>query len=91
MTQFIEASTLCSGGVCGEYATELTHFGFIYTRTNAESLLRDDPMHPIPVVLRVETLDATMPIDAARQQLTNDLRAFLVSVKLDDLTRPYSR
>jgi exosortase J len=91
VTQYIEASTLCRGGTCGEYATQRTHFGFIYTRTNAESLLRDEPMDPIPVVLRVETLDTTIPADAARQQLTNDLRAFLASVKLDDLTRPYSR
>jgi exosortase J len=91
VTQYLLASTICYGGVCGEYATERTHFGFIYTRTNAESLLRDDPMRPVPVVIRAETLDESMPADAARQQLTNDLRAFLASVKLDDLTRPYSR
>ena len=91
VTQYLVASTLCNGGVCGEYATERTHFGFIYTHTNAGSLLRDDPSHPIPVLLRVETLDAAMPAEAARQQLTQDLRAFLASVKLDDLTRPYSR
>jgi exosortase J len=91
VTQYLLASTICNGSTCGEYAAKHAHFGFIYTRTNAESLLRDDPMHPIPVVLRVETLDATIPAEAARQQLTDDLRVFLVSVKLDDLTRPYSR
>jgi hypothetical protein len=32
-----------------------------------------------------------MPADAARQQLTADMRAFLGSVKLVDLTRPYDR
>jgi hypothetical protein len=48
-------------------------------------------MVPIPVLLRIETLDESMPAEAARQQLTNDLRAFLASVRLDDLTRPYSR
>jgi exosortase J len=91
VTQFIEASTICSGGACGEFVSEHGYFGFIYTRTNAESLRRDDPMHPVPVVLRAETLDEAMPADAARQQLTNDLRTFLSSVRLDDLTRPYSR
>jgi len=91
VTQYIEAATLCHGGTCGEFATERAHFGFIYTRTNTESLLRDDPMRPVPVVIRAETLDESLPVDAARQQLTNDLRAFLAAVKLDDLTRPYSR
>jgi exosortase J len=91
VTQYLVASTLCNGGVCDEYATKRTHFGFIYTSTNAESLLRDDPMRPVPVIIRAETLDESMPAEAARQQLTNDLRAFLASVRLDDLTRPYSR
>jgi hypothetical protein len=48
-------------------------------------------MRPVPVIIRAETLDESMPAEAARQQLTNDLRAFLASVRLDDLTRPYSR
>jgi exosortase J len=91
VTQYLMASTICTGRECGEFTTEHAHFGFIYTRTNAESLLRDDPMVPIPVLLRIETLDESMPAEAARQQLTNDLRAFLASVRLDDLTRPYSR
>jgi hypothetical protein len=43
------------------------------------------------VLVRVETMDGAMPAEAARQMLTRDLRAFLASVKLDELTRPYSR
>jgi exosortase J len=86
--QYIEASTICSGGNCGEFATERIHFGFVYTHTRARSLLSGDFGRPIPVMLRVETIDMTIPADSARQQLTQDLRDFLASVKLDQLARP---
>jgi exosortase J len=90
VTRYVEASTMCRGGACGEFATERTHFAFVYTHPRPESLLSDDPAKPIPVVVRAETIDTTLPPDATRQQLTTDLRSFLASVKLDDLTRPYS-
>jgi exosortase J len=88
VTQWLEASTLCRGETCGEFAT---HFRFLYTWRDPTSLFSDDPRRPIRVMLRAGTIDTAMPADAARQQLTKDLRTFLVSVRLDDLTRPYSR
>jgi exosortase J len=91
VSRFIEASTICTGETCGEFATERVHFGFIYTRPNAASLLGEGGGRPIPVMLRVETVDTTMPAEAAREQLTNDLRTFLAAVKLEDFTRAYSR
>jgi exosortase J len=87
-TQYLEASTLCSNGACNESNTERTHFGFIYTHPDPKSLLGADPKQPIPVVVRAETLDSTLPSDVARSQLTKDLRAFLASVSLADLTSP---
>ena len=90
VTQYIEASTMCRGGTCGEFTTARTHFGFVYTRPDPKSLLSDDPSQPIRILLRAETLDMAVPADAARQQLTQDLRAFLASVSVDELTRPYS-
>jgi exosortase J len=89
VTQYIEASTMCRGGTCGEFTTARTHFGFVYTRPDPKSLLSDDPSQPIRILLRAETLDMAVPADAARQQLTQDLRSFLASAKLDDLVRPY--
>jgi exosortase J len=91
VTEYLEASTQCSGTSCGEFATERTHFGFIYSQPDPETLLSGDPKPPIPVLVRAETTDVALPADAARQQLTGDLRAFLGSVRLEDLTRPYSR
>jgi exosortase J len=84
--QYVEASTICSGAGCGEFATERTHFGFVYTRVDPKSLLAGQLGRPIPVVLRAETIDITLPTATARQQLIQDLRTFLSSVKLGDLT-----
>jgi exosortase J len=91
VTEYLEAATICSGAVCGEFASERTHFGLLYTRLDSISLLHDAPMRPIPVLLRAEMEDTTMPADVARKQLTGSLRAFLASVRLDELTRPYGR
>jgi exosortase J len=91
VTEYLEASTQCSGTSCGEFTTGRTHFGFVYSRPEPGSLLSGEPKRPIPVLVRVETVDGTMPAEAARQMLSRDLRAFLASVKLDELTRPYSR
>ena len=91
VTQYLEASTLCSDGICNESATDRKHFGFIYTRPDPAYLLGAEPKRPIPVVLRAETTDVATSSDVTRQQLTKDLRDFVVSVKLDDLTRPYGR
>lgn len=90
-TQYIEAATICSGGKCGEFTTERTHFGFVYTRPEAKGLFGGDAGRPVPVMLKVETLDTAMPGDTAREQLMGELRAFLASVRLEDLTRPSGR
>jgi exosortase J len=90
VTRYVEASTMCRGNTCGEFATERTHFAFVYTHPDPESLLSDDPRRPIPVLIRAETVDTGIPADATRQELTVDLRSFLASVKLDDLIRPYN-
>lgn len=89
VTQYVEASTICRGGVCGEFATERSHLGFVYSRPNPESMLESGPQKPIRVLLRVETLDMSVSADSARSQLIEDLRGFLASANLDELTQPY--
>lgn len=91
VTQSLELSTQCSNNApCGEFATERTHFGFVYSRPDPKSLLNPDGQRSTPVLVRAETTDP-LPPDAARQQLTQDVRIFLSSVKLSDLTRPYTQ
>jgi exosortase J len=91
VSHYLEASTQCDGASCGEFATQRTHLGFIYSHPDPRSLLSDAPSRPIPVLLRAETVDLTEPADTARERLTRDMRAFLSSVSLEDLTRPYYR
>jgi exosortase J len=91
VTQYLEASTQCSGASCGEFATQRTHLGFVFSRPSPQSLLGDAPARPVAVLVRAETLDTSISPEAARRKLTADLRTFLASVTLETLTRPYSR
>ena len=85
----LEATTICSGSSCGEYATDRSHFGFVYSKPNSQSILTQDPQRPIPIMLRTEIGDDSVPADYARQQMSASLSSFLASVDLNALTRPY--
>jgi len=91
VTEYLEAATQCSGTSCGEYATQRNHFGFVFSRPGTGSGLDGDVARPVAVLVRAETLDLSMSPDVARRKLSGDLQAFLASVRLEDLTRPYSR
>jgi len=91
VTRSLEISTLCRGGNCGEFATERRHMGFVYSLPSARSLVGADPTKSIRVLLRIETLNTTEPADTARRELTDEMRNFLSSIRLDDLTRAYDR
>jgi exosortase J len=86
VTQSLEAFTQCTNDSCGEFATERTRFGFVYNRLDSKSLLSKDDPRVVPVLVRAETIDMTLSAGTAREQLTKDLRAFLVSVNLGALT-----
>ncbi len=90
-TQYLEATTLCNGTSCGEYSTAPGHLGIVYSRPHPETLLSQNAARPIPILLKAETVDTTLPADVARQQLSADLSRFLGAVSLDSLTRPYRR
>jgi len=90
-TQYMEATTLCNGKNCGEYSTAPGHIGIVYSKPHPETLLSQSPARPIPILLKAETIDTTLPPDVARGQLKNDLTSFLSAVSLESLTRPYRR
>lgn len=87
--QYLEATTLCNGATCGEYSSNRKHFGFVYSKPDPQALFMQDPQRPIPILLRAETADTTLPSDVARRQLSAAISAFLSSVNLDALTQPY--
>lgn len=89
VTQYLEATTLCDKGSCGEFSSDRTHFGFVYSKPDPKTIFMQDPARPIPILIRAETLDTTLPADVARAQLTADIHTFLATVDLKSLTRPY--
>ena len=88
-TQYLEVTTVCNAGGCGEYTAGDRHFGLIYSRPAPAEAFSHDPRRPIPVMLRVETLDAAMPAELARKELTEAMRGFLAGVDLPAMTRGY--
>lgn len=89
VTQYLEATTICNSASCGEYSTNRTHFGFVYSKPDAQSIFTQDPARPIPVLIHAETLNTTLPADVARAQLTDDIKSFLAFADLKGLTQPY--
>lgn len=90
-TQYLEATTVCTGDHCGQWASERTHLGLIYSRPTSGSLLQPGADRPIPVLLRVETTDVLLPNDVARLQLTDALRAFTSSTSFGPFAYRYLR
>jgi exosortase J len=89
-TQYLEATTICNGTTCGEYSSNRTHFGLVYSRPPLPaSLFNQDPGRPIPILLKAETLDTRILPDIAREQMIAALRSFIASINLDNLTQPY--
>jgi len=87
--QYLEATTLCNGDSCGQVTSARTHFGFVYSRPDTKTLLTASPTRSIPVLLRTETPNTSMAPDAARAELTANLRSFLRHADLALFTRPY--
>jgi len=88
-TQYLEATTICNGSSCGEYSSDRTHFGFVYSKPTSQALFSLDPQRPIPILIKAETIDTTLPADVARQQMIAAVRSFVAAVDLDGLTQPY--
>jgi exosortase J len=89
VAQYIEATTVCTGDSCGQYSTARRHFGLVYSRPDAHTLLTQSPTRPIPILLRTETLDQGLNANAARDLLIGNLRTFLTSAHLQEFTQPY--
>jgi exosortase J len=88
-TQYLEATTICNGVSCGEYSSDRTHFGLVYSKPTTQALFSQDPQRPIPILIKAETIDTTLPAEVARQQMIAAVRTFVASVDLDGLTQPY--
>ena len=88
-TQYLEATTICTGESCGQYTSGRRHLGFVYSRPDTQTLLSQSPTRPIPILLRTETLNTSMAPDLARAELMANLQRFLAGANLAVFTKPY--
>jgi exosortase J len=86
-TDYLEATTVCTAGGCGQTSPEGKRFGFVYSRPRGSALLGGD--RPIPVLLRAETTETAVPPEVARAALTEALQQFSAGLPLDALLQPY--
>lgn len=95
-TQFLEASTVCSGDHCGQYSGGAygrgqRQFGLVYSHPDPHALWSLNPSRPIPVLLRAELPDASLTPQIARAHLVGQLQQFIASASPVLFTQPYRR
>jgi exosortase J len=90
-TQMLEASTVCDGGSCRQFSQTSQHITLVFARPHRDMPLQADPGRPVPVLLKVETLDAMAPVGVIEPQLAAVLRTFLKTANLVAVTAPYDK
>jgi len=88
-TQELEASTVCDNGVCRQYSEASQHVTVIYARPHRGVPLQSDTNRPIPLMLKVESLDTMTPASVMEPRLAVTLVNFLKGADLLTLTAPY--
>jgi exosortase J len=88
-TQELEASTVCDNGACRQYSQTSQHVTVIYARPHRGVPLQSDRTRPIPLMLKVESLDVLTPASVMEPRLQSALIAFLKDANLLTLTAPY--
>ena len=93
--QKLEASTVCDGGVCGQfshsYGQTAQHVTLVYGRPHRNLPVVADADRPVPVLLKVETTDTMLPVKAAEPKLAEALASFLQNADLPAIAAPYAR
>ncbi|HZQ41812.1 MAG TPA: exosortase J [Acidobacteriaceae bacterium] len=90
VTQRLEASTVCDAGACRQYSETTQHVTLVYARPHREIPMQADRTRPVPVLLKVESLDVLSPTSVVEPQLAAALKAFLAQANLVQITTPYT-
>ena len=90
-TQRLEASTVCDGGTCRQFSQTSQHVTLVYSNPHRGLPLQADTTRPVPVLLKVETLDTTAPAATEEPILAATLGEFLRAADLNQLTAPYNK
>ena len=89
--QRLEASTVCDGGSCQQYSQTGQHITMVYARPHKELPMQSDGARPVPVLLKVETTDTTLPVGVAETQMAAQIAEFLKSADLAAVTARFGR
>jgi exosortase J len=87
--QRLEASTVCDGGACRQYSQTSQHVTLVYARPHKNVPLQSVTGRQVPVLLKVENLDPTLPVGVVEPQMAATLQAFLREADLSKLTEPF--
>ena len=90
VTQRLEASTVCDAGACRQYSETTQHVTLVYARPHRELPIGADRTRPVPVLLKVESLDVVSPTSVIEPQLAAALKSFLAEANLVQITAPYT-
>ena len=90
VTQRLEASTVCDAGACRQYSETTQHVTLVYARPHRNLPMSADQTRPVPVLLKVESLDILSPTSVIEPQLATVLKDFLAEANLVQITTPYT-
>jgi exosortase J len=90
VTQRLEASTVCDAGACRQYSETTQHVTLVYARPHRNLPMSADQTRPVPVLLKVESLDILSPTSVIEPQLATALKNFLAEANLVQITTPYT-
>jgi exosortase J len=88
--QTLEAATVCDQGSCRQYSQSTQHVTVVLTRPRKNSPLDNSTTRPVPVLLKTETADTSVPPAVAAARLSDDMKRFLSGADLAAMTQPYS-
>ena len=91
VTQRLEASTVCDAGACRQYSETTQHVTLVYARPHRNLPMSADQTRPVPVLLKVESLDVLSPTSVIEPQLATTLKAFLAEANLVQITASYTK
>ncbi len=90
-TQTLEASTVCDGGSCRQFTSTTAGVTVIYAHPHRTLPMQADPSRPVPMLFKVESPDATVPVSAVEPRLAAQLESFLRTVDLPALASRFRR
>ena len=89
-SQKLEAATVCDTGTCQQYSQSNEHVTVVFNRPRRNTPLAASTTRPVPVLLKAELADTSVPPALAAARLSEDMRRFLSGTNLVAATEPYS-